>query len=326
MSYTLVCILVVVGVLVIAAIAALIYFKRADSKNTFNYCFNREAPVKWSRQCSDPANRDLYRMWDDGNEWASLHRDNKEEITCASQGGDMHAQYYDFGSDRAVIIVPGMFESSSYSYYYADVYMKAGYNCCLIDNRATGLSAGQYNTVGMEERKDIADWARCLHDRHDIKEVVLHGISMGAANCVLALNEPACPKYVKAFICDECYPDFRTYFRNYFAFKTWRLGSFNAVMKKVENNSGNPDTVRPSDNIDHVEVPVLFIAGQQDQLVSNDETRDLFGKCGTALGNKDKEIIWFDYGLHGFLRSSDPEKYDQAIYDFLAAHDLAGTS
>ena len=322
MSYTAACILGVVGILVIAAIVVFIIWKRADSKNTFNYVFNREVQTKWSRQCSDPLNRDLNRMFEYGTDWARNNRDYKEEISCATAGGQLHAQYFNFGSKSAVIIVPGMYESSSYSYYYAEIYKQAGYNLCLIDNRATGLSFGQFNTIGYEEKKDVVEWARCLHDMHGIDSVILHGISMGASTCVLALNEPNCPSYVKAFISDECYTDFRTYFRKFFEYKTWRLSSFNSVLKKLEEKACNPDLVAPVSCIDHVEVPTLFLFGNQDQLISKEDAASLYEKLGTAVGNKDKEIVWFDYGLHGFLRSSDPDKYDQSIADFLTGHNL----
>ena len=51
--------------------------------------------------------------------------------------------------------------------------------------RAAGLSEGKYLTMGVKESDDIVLWAKEIVQKDENAQIVLHGISMGAATVMM---------------------------------------------------------------------------------------------------------------------------------------------
>ena len=69
-------------------------------------------------------------------------------------------EWFDYGFDKTVIILPGRRETLVYSYYYAQPYKELGINVLVIDQRAHGLSEGTYSTCGIKEADDVKLWLK----------------------------------------------------------------------------------------------------------------------------------------------------------------------
>ena len=100
----------------------------------------RTSKKKWSRECCFPEDKEYKKMFDDGIAWSEKYKDKKLAIECTNKGCKLVGEYFNFGYDKAVIIISGRMESLLYSYYYAEPYRSAGYNVLVIDNRAHGNS------------------------------------------------------------------------------------------------------------------------------------------------------------------------------------------
>ncbi len=323
MSKTAILIIGIAIILFCAALTVLLLYKIGLANAVFTYCFSRSDKQKWSRNCSNRNDRALLRMWDSGVEWAEENKSFKSEIETVSGGITLSAQYFDFGFDKAVIISHGMFESSMYSYYYAEVFRQAGFNCLLPDSRANGLSDGSFMMAGRKEKRDIIEWAALLHDRYGIKNIVLHGIAMGAASSLLAAVEADCPSYVKGLILDGCYPEFADYFKRFLDLRKFGSKNYGSAMKKLYRRTGvSEDSISPMKIAKDAELPALFISGKKDELVPEEASRTLFEEYGTGCGNKNKELILLDHGTSEKLRFADPEKYDKAVLQFLESLNL----
>lgn len=306
-------------IVLLAAILVLIIYWQGLSNAVFIYCFKRGSEERWMRGgCADASDKKMYRMWEDGVQWAQDNNAYLAELETYNEKERLAAQYYDFGFDKAVIIVPGMYQTSTYSLYFADLWKKAGFNCLLIDNRATGNSGGEYNSIGFYESGDISRWAALLNTQKGIRRILLHGISVGASSCLLTLAHPRCPAYLAGMVCDEAYYQFTDFFRNYMISKRYNTIAFKTVLKKIYRITGaDPKLITPSAFADKVDVPVLFIAGKEDGLISEEQTSALYSACGSGCGNSCKELVWFENGEHGFLRFFNTDAYDSAIEKFL---------
>ena len=142
---------------------------------------------KWTRACScDQA--DHLSMYDTGMAWSEEHKEKKKDVHIVSEGLNLYGEFYDFGSDKTVILVAGRTEGLRYGYYFARPYSDCGYNVLTIDNRAHGESEGTYNTVGFEEHKDLLAWANYIHENHHSESIVFHGICIGSAGSLYALT------------------------------------------------------------------------------------------------------------------------------------------
>ena len=163
----------------------------------------RTSKDKWIRHCSWPEDEEQSEMYRRGEKWAEQYAGNKVDVDCYSEKLHLFGEYFDFGADRAVIIIPGRMEACGYSYYFSEPYRAAGYNVLVIDNRAHGLSDGKYNSLGKHEHKDVLEWAKLLHDTFGVKSVLLHGVCIGSSTAAYALADKNCPDYVVGMVADH---------------------------------------------------------------------------------------------------------------------------
>lgn len=275
----------------------------------------RTKKTKWTRDCSadTPIQREMFET---GLIWGKEHADKKQDVHIVSEGLNLYGEFYDFDSNKTVILVAGRTEGLCYGYYFARPYAESGYNVLTIDNRAHGNSDGKYNTVGFEEHKDILNWAKYLHENHHTNSVVLHGICIGSAGSLYALTSKDCPRYIAGIVADGMYPNFWESFRNHMIElkkPMFGLPFINAWMKLL---TGHSMKYGPIDVIEKLDRPILMLHGTGDLYSRPEEAEKLYAKCKS----KHKKIVWFEDAAHSLLRYRDSEKYDGAIKTFL--HEL----
>ena len=124
-----------------------------------------------------------------------------EEVVCrAYDGTELFAKRYDFGKDRTVIFMHGVFSHPWNNFaVIAERLIAWGFNVLLPDERAHGRSGGNETTYGYRERYDLLSWIACERARSDAK-IVVYGTSMGAMAIALASDE--LPEGVCAAVCD----------------------------------------------------------------------------------------------------------------------------
>lgn len=268
---------------------------------------------KWSRNVSwdDDEQR---RMFAVGEAWGKENESFRTRVTIKSQKFNLVGEYFDFGFDKAVIIVPGRMETCVYSYFFAKPYKESGYNVLAIDNRAHGLSDGRYNTVGLKEYEDILAWAKYLHDDLDNKKIWCHGICIGAATCLNAFTADCAPDYLQGLIAEGMY----IHFGDMLCRQIKTRGhaphpSTEIVLFLMTLTAGaNPVKNGPISRLSRMFKPMLFIYGEKDVLSDPDNCRALYEKC-----NGKKRLVWMKEGVHSHLRINGEEIYDGAIKDFL---------
>lgn len=83
-------------------------------------------------------------------------------------------------------------------------YFNHSYNVLLPDMRSYGKSQGQSTGMGYLEKKDILEWIKEILKIDSKAEIVLHGVSMGAA-CVMMLSGEKLSENVKCLVSDCAY-------------------------------------------------------------------------------------------------------------------------
>lgn len=274
----------------------------------------RTSKKKWGREVKLPENDEEYRgMYYEGLEWGKLYEDYKREVEVRSGKLRLVGEYYDFGSDRAAIVIAGRMESLKYSYYFAEPYRKAGYNVLVIDNRSHGYSDGVFCSLGYREYADIHQWARLLESFGN-KAVVLHGICIGSSVALFALIDKNCPDVLKGMCADGMFTTFGASFKNHMIEdKRPKIVSCRLVFLFMRIFSA-ADVVHdgPFKRIEKLEKPILFIHSREDTYSTPDQAEYLFAHC-----HADKRLVWFDKGMHSRVRVNAPEKYDRTIMEFL---------
>ena len=270
----------------------------------------RRKPEDWGHRCSDPDDYEQRLMWDAGLQWAEENAEYRQEVDIESAGYRLHGEYFDFGFDKAVIIVPGRTESLCYSYYFAPGYKKAGVNVLVIDKRAHGKSEGKYEDNGQHSYVDLHAWAAFLHDRFGIEDITLHGICIGCSLCCFALSSPDCPKYIKRWVADGMYETFCLTFKNHMKKDKRPVFPYCYTAMLWGRKYAKADFIwnGPKKQIGKVRVPTLLIYTDLDVFSTPDQARRLYD----AL-QADKELYFFHSGRHSHIRFHNEEEYDAQV-------------
>ena len=137
----------------------------------------RTSKKKWDRDVKLPDDEEYKGMYYESLEWGKLYEDYKREVEVKSGRLRLVGEYFDFGGEKAAIIIAGRTESLKYSYYFAEPYRKAGYNILVIDNRSHGYSDGIVCSLGYREYRDMYAWSKLLVEELCNKAVFLMGNS-----------------------------------------------------------------------------------------------------------------------------------------------------
>lgn len=305
------------AVLILGGFAAMLAFTVPLSKKVYHDNLVRTSPEKWGRVCSAPDNEEQVAMWNAGLEWAKPRMDRCREVAIVNDGLNLYGEYFDFGHDRCVIILPGRCECLIYSYYFAAPYEKAGCNVLVIDSRCHGKSDGKYTSAGVKESSDVAAWARFARDELGCREIWFHGICIGTAAGIFAMNRSDCPDCVKGLVTEGCFVSLReTFKRHMIADKRPLFPVLDLIMLHLNRATGiniyRDTPINAMKKLDK-KYRLLFLYGEKDIFSIPEMSKKLFAACAA----EDKKLVWFDKGGHSHLRINNTKKYDDTIVEFL---------
>lgn len=309
-------VLTVLGVLLAGGFVAMLVYTYPISVRVYKNQLVRTTPDKWGRECSAPDNEEQLAMWNAGVAWHDANLDKMTEVQVENDGFQLFGEYFDFGADRCVLILPGRCECLLYSCFFAPAYEKAGFNVLVIDTRCHGKSDGIYNTIGVKESGDVLQWAKLAHEKFGNTQVVIHGICIGTAAGLYAMTREECPDYLNALVTEGCFISFRETFKRHMIYeKRPRFPVLDLAMLHINRHTGtNVYRDKPLRAMKRVKQNqrMLFLYGEKDVFSIPKKTKKLFAACTAG----EKKLVWFDKGGHSHLRINNLEKYDRAIIDF----------
>lgn len=190
---------------------------------------------------------------------------------------------------------------------------ESGYSVLLIDERAHGKSGGKALSMGVNERVDCQYWVRYLAERFPGCQIILTGMSMGAATVLMA-SELDLPENVKGIIADCGYMSPEQALRT--KMKADKMPDaimfFFARMGGLIFGHFDLRACTVPDAVKHAKVPVLFIHGEADKLVPAEMSRINYAACAS-----EKELLIFPDAGHGLSFMLDRERYTSAVRAFI---------
>ncbi|RLL44947.1 alpha/beta hydrolase [Oceanobacillus piezotolerans] len=198
--------------------------------------------------------------------------------------------------------------------YYEDL----GYNMFTPDLRGHGESEGDYIGFGWPDRLDIVAWVdKVVEELGDNVEIVLHGVSMGAATMLMASGEEL-PSNVKAIVADSPYSNVYDLF-SYQLDRMFHLPEFPILPTTglVTNVMAGYNFKEASalNQVRKTEIPILYIHGSNDTFVPTEMTEELYENT-----NSEKELLIIDGASHGESIILAEDKYLETLYRFLDKH------
>ena len=290
------------------------------SKCVYNSTLRRTDSEKWGRAPSAPDDPPSMEMDAMGMEWAEANRHAMKEVHTVRDGVNLYGEDYDFGHKRAVMILSGRTESLRYGYYFAIPYAGAGWNVLVVDPRAHGKSDGEFNTVGFEESLDDIAWIKHLRDCHGVRQVVFHGICIGAAGGMLALTNPDCPDTVCGIVTEGMFPNFGESMKNHLIERNKPVKTFYPFINMwMKHYTGHSMSYGPINVIHKLQVPLLMLHSKEDIYSTPAYAQKLYDLSGAP----EKRLVWFEHGRHSMLRITDTELYDTSVTEFVRQFDEA---
>ena len=216
-------------------------------------------------------------------------------------------------SHRWVILLHGYKRSREKVHNYASFYAKQGFNIVMPDLRGHGKSEGSFIGMGWLDRTDIVKWTEYIVSLDANAEIVLHGISMGAAAAMMTSGENLCEN-VKAIVADSGYTSVWEQFANVMKsytglpeFPLMYTASFSAklIAGYSYSEASSIEQVKKS------QLPILFIQGKGDTFVNPEMAEQLYN------AHPNGELLMIDEAAHGQAMYYAPERYFKTVFEFI---------
>ena len=218
-----------------------------------------------------------------------------------------------FHSNKWVILVHGYTCKGLSMSYYAKVYNDYGYNIIVPDLRGHGDSEGNYIGMGWHDRLDILSWINYIIKDNPNSEIILHGVSMGAATVTMASGEKL-PTNIKAIVADCGYTSVLDQFgcklKDLFSLPKFPILNLSSLVSRIRAGY----SLRQASSIKQVKkskTPILFIHGDKDDFVPYHMMEELFNaaKC-------EKEMLTIKDAAHANCAIVDPKTYWHTVFNF----------
>lgn len=217
-------------------------------------------------------------------------------------------------SNKWVIAVHGYSSEGKGTAQYAKNYYDMGYNVIIPDLRGHGKSDGDYIGMGWDERFDIIDLVNYIVEKDSNAEIVLFGVSMGAATVINASGEEL-PSNVKAVVEDcgytSAWSEFSHQLKTLFDLPSFPMMNVASLIGRIKAGYWIGDAA-PSDQIVKSKTPTLFIHGDKDDFVPYSMLDELYNK-----GTMPKEKLIIKGAGHAKSSKINPKLYWETVDNFL---------
>lgn len=218
------------------------------------------------------------------------------------------------GSKKTVVLAHGFAGNKSLMGAWAGMYHELGYNVLVPDARAAGASQGQAVGYGWLERQDDLQWAKTVVQRTKTTQIVMSGISMGAAGMTMASGDPQLPQ-IKAYVVDSPFTSAKAII-SYQAGQLYHLPAFPLVdvtsgitKLRAGYTFGEADAVA---QIRKNHLPIMIISGTKDTFVPTKMGQTLYRNA-----HQPKELWLVKGAAHTTAITHGYQTYKQHVRAFL---------
>lgn len=216
-------------------------------------------------------------------------------------------------SKKIMILCHGITWSLYGSVKYMDIFLKRGFAVFIYDHRNHGLSGGKDTSFGYYEKFDLKKCTDWLFNKLGTDIIVgLHGESMGAGT---VLQNIAIDMRIK-FCIDDCgYSDAEELFKYRLAkdynIKKFPLVKLSSIICKIRVG-WNFKNVSPITSLPKVNIPILFIHGEEDDYVPTVMCKQMY-----LVKNGYKDMYIVPGAGHADSYSKNSEEYEKRVHNFL---------
>lgn len=304
---------VIASLLIIDISAGFFFYKLAIERNTKDF-LTGNADLEVSAEAMDVFLQGDWRQWADNQSFEQWQIESFDGMNLT--GYFLEAKE---PADKTVVFAHGYLGRARDmalfgEYYYEDL----GYNVFTADSRGHGRSEGEYIGFGWHDRLDYVKWIDyIIEELGDETEIVLHGVSMGAATVLMTIGEDL-PDNVKLAVADSPYSDVYDLFE-YQLERMFNLPGFPILpaMSFAANIKAGYHLKEASalNQVKNTEIPVLYIHGAEDTFVPAKMTKTLHENT-----KSESEVFFVQGASHGESIVIDRDGYINTLNQFLDKH------
>lgn len=218
---------------------------------------------------------------------------------------------------RFVIAVHGYKSSPVSMAFILSHYLEYGWNVLVPEQRAHGSSDGRYIGMGFYEKDDLTGWIDFIIEENPDAEILLHGVSMGAATVMLATGETLPPNVIAAV--EDCgysslTEEFSAQLAEMFSLPYFPLIPAASFVSKIRAGYyfGDVDCL---DAVSRSVIPTLFIHGDKDTFVPFSMVKDLYNEAAC-----EKELLVVPGAEHALSVEVNPDLYWTSVDAFVSKY------
>ena len=213
------------------------------------------------------------------------------------------------------LLVHGYGRDRTFAYDYAQEYLERGWNVVTPDLRAAGESEGVYITMGGKESDDLVLWIKKIVSIDPSAEIILHGVSMGAAT-VMMTSAKDLPPQVRAAVEDcgytSAYAMFTLQLKKIFGLPKVPIMPCVDLVSRIETGCATSEAA-PLKVVHKTKIPMLFIHGDADMLIPHSMMIRLFETSGAPVKEQ-----WTVAGAdHAESKPINPTAYFEHVFNFI---------
>lgn len=222
-------------------------------------------------------------------------------------------------TNKVAIVVHGFMSRHKDMQTYVKYFYDRGFNVLAVDNRAHGLSGGNYVGMGWIDRLDLLKWIDLVLEKFGKRtQIVLFGLSMGGATVCMASGENL-PRNVKCIISDSAYDNVYNQFfyimKKHLKFTAFSfMGTFDIYNKLFfGENIKDQDTIK---QVKKSKTPILIIHGDKDNFVHVDMAYKIYDAIKPQL----RDIMIVKNAWHGESQAKDTSAYNKKLDNFISKY------
>ena len=285
----------------------------------FYEVFHRKAtiPGKIFEKSHPPKENNAEQPVDARLEWMATQ--SFQEYTLQNADGKTLKAFYlpaDTDSDRYVICAHGYRSRGKREFrYMTKYYHDKGFHVLLVDHRASGDSEGAFISFGIKESEDLLLWLDFVrNEMNPAAQIVLHGVSMGAATVLMLSDRQEILPHVKYIVSDCAFTRVTDQFRSVLEKSNIPFSALFAGVNAVNRLIAGYSLLdaQPIEHVKHACVPILFIHGAADDFVPTWMGQENFDACTSP-----KDLLLVDGAGHAESYPTDSAAYEAKLNEFM---------
>ena len=305
----------IIGIAISSILVILILGLSFVGNYFYNLALNPDTPKDIVFGTPEEAEATSGQVLDSDIQWLLTESNYTDETLTSFDNLNLHAYKVlnQNDSNKWVITVHGYTSEGINMSSYAKNYYDIGYNVLIPDLRSHGLSEGDYIGMGWDDRLDIIDWINTILEYNPNAEIVLHGVSMGAATVSMVSGEDL-PSNVKAIVADcgytSVWDEFAYQLDDLFSLPEFPILNVSSLVAKVRAGYflGEASTLK---QVAKSKTPILFIHGDEDDFVPYYMMEELYNATSS-----EKEMLTIKNAGHAKASEVDPETYWTTVSNF----------